>query len=101
MIRQQQKITATLQASGIHVHFDDSIENIPLKFQQKDDLVVFTPAISKENRELNFSSAMDLKKKEQKFSGILPKNFVCHRWHSGKTTIFHFIYLGHIMPLVF
>ena len=57
------KITATLQASGIHVHFDDSIENIPFKFQQKETtLVVYSLQLFQRKIENSTSSsATDLK----------------------------------------
>lgn len=93
------KITATLQASGIHVHFDDSIENIPLKFQQKETtLVVFTPAISKENRELNFFQCNGFKvKKRAEILGDITQNSFCFAIAGthGKTTISSI--LGHIL----
>lgn len=52
-------LTTELQMEGIDVHFDDSIMEIPniVKLGDKNKtLVVYTPAIPKENKELNWFS---------------------------------------------
>ncbi|MDT8418647.1 MAG: UDP-N-acetylmuramate--L-alanine ligase [Lutibacter sp.] len=49
------KITEALQHMGIAVHFDDSVDLIPSEFQNSQDtIVVYTPAIPKNNLELNY-----------------------------------------------
>lgn len=47
--RTQTHLTDTLQAEGISVHFEDSVDLIPAAFLQNpgQTLVVFTPAIPK------------------------------------------------------
>ncbi len=49
------KITEALQHMGIAVHFDDSVDLIPSEFKNSQDtIVVYTPAIPKNNLELNY-----------------------------------------------
>ncbi|MBE0423371.1 MAG: UDP-N-acetylmuramate--L-alanine ligase [Lutibacter sp.] len=49
------KITDALQHMGIAVHFEDSVDLIPAEFKNKQDtIVVYTPAIPKNNLELNY-----------------------------------------------
>ena len=49
------KITEALQHMGIAVHFEDSVDLIPSEFQNNQDtIVVYTPAIPKNNLELNY-----------------------------------------------
>lgn len=53
-------LTAALEIEGIEIHFEDLGENIPLKYKNKSTtLVVFTPAIPKELKELNFFQEND------------------------------------------
>jgi len=49
------KITEALQHMGIAVHFEDSVDLIPSEFKNSQDtIVVYTPAIPKNNLELNY-----------------------------------------------
>jgi UDP-N-acetylmuramate--alanine ligase len=49
------KITDALQHMGIAVHFEDSVDLIPSEFKNSQDtIVVYTPAIPKNNLELNY-----------------------------------------------
>ncbi|HSQ46697.1 MAG TPA: UDP-N-acetylmuramate--L-alanine ligase [Lutibacter sp.] len=49
------KITEALQHQGIAVHFEDSVDLIPSEFKNSQDtIVVYTPAIPKNNLELNY-----------------------------------------------
>ncbi len=49
------EITDSLDALGIKVHFEDAVKNIDSKFLDPETtLVVFTPAIPKEHKELNY-----------------------------------------------
>ena len=54
--RTQTKLTDELTAEGMKVHYEDSVDNIPVEV--KDDkagtLIVFTPAIPKDHKELNY-----------------------------------------------
>lgn len=49
------KITQDLIDLGIEIHFEDAVENIPAVFLEKEEsLVVYTPAIPKEHKELTY-----------------------------------------------
>ena len=49
------KITKSLEDMGIAVHFEDSVDLIPSEFKNSQDtIVVYTPAIPKNNLELNY-----------------------------------------------
>lgn len=49
------KITKSLEDMGISVHFEDSVDLIPSEFKNSQDtIVVYTPAIPKNNLELNY-----------------------------------------------
>jgi UDP-N-acetylmuramate--alanine ligase len=49
------KISDSLHKMGIAVHFEDSVDLIPSEFQNSQDtIVVYTPAIPKNNLELNY-----------------------------------------------
>ncbi len=48
-------ITSALTALGVAVHFEDAVSLIPSAFLQAEHtLVVYTPAVPKNHRELNF-----------------------------------------------
>jgi len=49
------ELTEALSSEGCTIHFEDSIKKIPKSFlNEKDTLVVYTPAIPEEHNELNF-----------------------------------------------
>ena len=49
------KITKSLEDMGIAVHFEDSVDLIPSEFNNSQDtIVIYTPAIPKNNLELNY-----------------------------------------------
>jgi UDP-N-acetylmuramate--alanine ligase len=49
------KITDSLENLGVEIHFEDGVENIPISFLNKNKtLVVYTPAIAKNNTELTY-----------------------------------------------
>ncbi|WP_448519901.1 UDP-N-acetylmuramate--L-alanine ligase [Rhodoflexus sp.] len=52
-------LTAALQAEGMDIHFEDDVALIPTAFLEnpKATLVVYTPAIPNEHRELNYLKA--------------------------------------------
>lgn len=48
-------ITKSLEEIGVNIHFNDAVENIPASFLEKDKtLVVYTPAVPKEHKELDY-----------------------------------------------
>ncbi len=54
--RTSTSLTSELSAEGMHIHFDDNVEQIPSKVKENRDrtLVIFTPAIPKDHQELAF-----------------------------------------------
>jgi len=49
------ELTEALVTEGCAIHFEDSVKKIPKSFlNEKDTLVVYTPAIPEEHKELNF-----------------------------------------------
>ncbi|WP_299251141.1 UDP-N-acetylmuramate--L-alanine ligase [uncultured Cytophaga sp.] len=48
-------LTKALEAEGMWIHYSDNVDEIPAEFKSKDSsLIIFTPAIPKEQSELNF-----------------------------------------------
>lgn len=93
------KITESLQQMGIGVHFEDSIDLIPSEFKNSQDtIVVYTPAIPKNNLELNYlweNHFTVLKRSE--ILGLITKSTFCLAVAGthGKTTTSTI--LGHIL----
>ena len=93
------KITESLQHMGIAVHYDDSVDLIPSEFKNSQDtVVVYTPAIPKNNLELNYlweNHFMVLKRSE--VLGLITKSTFCLAVAGthGKTTTSTI--LGHIL----
>lgn len=93
------KITESLQQMGIAVHYDDSVDLIPLAFKNSQDtVVVYTPAIPKNNLELNYlweNHFTVLKRSE--VLGLITKSTFCLAVAGthGKTTTSTI--LGHIL----
>lgn len=79
------KLTNNLIAEGIGVHYDDNPERVP----NNPELVIYTPAIPKDNAVLNFclSNKYDMKKRAEVL-GIISEKYItiaCAGTH-GKTT---------------
>jgi len=93
------KITKSLQQMGIEVHFEDSVNLIPSEFKDNEHtLVVYTPAIPKNNAELNYfleNKFVVLKRSE--ILGEITENTFCLAVAGthGKTTTSTI--LGHIL----
>ncbi|HCE54734.1 MAG: UDP-N-acetylmuramate--alanine ligase [Lutibacter sp. BRH_c52] len=93
------KITQSLQQMGIAVHYDDSVDLIPSAFKNSQDtIVVYTPAIPKNNLELNYlweNHFTVLKRSE--VLGLITKSTFCLAVAGthGKTTTSTI--LGHIL----
>ena len=92
-------ITNSLENFGIEIHFKDAIKNIPISFLNKEEtLVIYTPAIQKNNTELNYflnNNYQVLKRAE--ILGRITENTFCLAVAGthGKTTTSSI--LGHIM----
>lgn len=76
---------------GIKIHFNDNIANIPEEFKNSENtLVVYTPAIPRNNKELNYfiNNGFDIKKRSEVL-GIISeeKKCIAIAGTHGKTTI--------------
>jgi UDP-N-acetylmuramate--alanine ligase len=84
-------LTQKLEAEGILVHYEDSVELIPAKVSSdnKTSLVVYTPAVPKEHLEFNFlkDNGFEILKRSQVL-GELTKNYftIAVAGTHGKTT---------------
>ncbi len=61
-------LTQTLEAEGIVIHYDDDVNLIPDQYKDKDStLVIFTPAIPKDHKELNYliENGFSIKKRSE------------------------------------
>ena len=63
------KLTEQLVAEGIHIHFDDDVNAIPENFKSNsaETLIVYTPAVPKNHKELNYfkSNGFTIKKRSE------------------------------------
>ena len=84
-------LTTELISEGINIHFDDQLKNIPGEFKNKENtLIVFTPAVPKNNKELNyFIENGFIIKKRSEVLGIISreKSCIAVAGTHGKTTI--------------
>ncbi|WP_405562489.1 UDP-N-acetylmuramate--L-alanine ligase [Polaribacter sp. Asnod6-C07] len=96
------QITNDLEKLGVEIHFNDVVKNIPISFLNKDKtLVVYTPAISKNHKQLNYFIQNDFKVyKRSEILGEITKSTFCLgvAGTHGKTTTSSI--LGHIMAEV-
>jgi len=93
------EITNALEDLGVEVNFEDSINAINDSFLNSEKtLVVYTPAISKDNKQLNYFKANGFKVlKRSEILGLITENTFCLAVAGthGKTTTTSI--LGHIM----
>lgn len=72
-------LTLSLSKNGAQIHYESNISNIPYEFQDKfNTLIIYTPAISKENIELKYFIENDynvLKRSEA--LGLISENKFC------------------------
>lgn len=92
-------ITIALNALGIKIHFEESVESIETAFlNPKTTLIVYTPAISKNHSELHYflSNGFNVLKRSE-ILGLITKNTFCLAVAGthGKTTTTSI--LGHLM----
>jgi len=92
-------ITKSLENLGIPIHFNDSVDAIPKQiFDKEKTLIVFTPAVPKEHRELNYfiDNKYTIYKRSQILGEITKKTFCfAVAGTHGKTTTSTI--LGHIL----
>ncbi|MFT5913722.1 MAG: UDP-N-acetylmuramate--alanine ligase [Bacteroidia bacterium] len=84
-------LTKSLASEGIAIHFEDSVEQVPTKFleNKEDTLVIYTPAIPQDHKELNWLKAegFTVLKRSQALGLITEKNFtIAVAGTHGKTT---------------
>jgi len=85
-------LTTELSQQAIDIHFDDNVKNIPTKIleHKNDTLIVITPAIPKDNLELNYfiSNNFQIIKRAQ-LLGLISKDFptVAIAGTHGKTSV--------------
>ncbi len=82
-------ITSKLEKSGIKIIYQDNIESIPLTFRKKSVIVVFTPAIPIENKQLLFfKNQGNIIFKRSKILGMITNKFktIAIAGTHGKTT---------------
>ena len=95
----QTDITNSLSQLGVDIHYQDSIDLIPSNFKDSQKtLVVYTPAIRKENLELHYFNQHNFKVlKRSEVLGEITKNSFCLAVAGthGKTTTSTI--LGHIL----
>src|SRR6476619_4250967 len=83
--RSETELIKELEAEGIEIHFDENVERIP-----KDvDLVVYTPAVPKDHKELVFyqDNGYEVAKRSDVLQMITKSSFnICVAGTHGKTT---------------
>ena len=84
------KLTEALEKEGMLIHYDEDVEKIPQACRDpKDTLVIYTPAIPAEHKELQFfrNGGFDIQKRAQVL-GTLTKEHkgLCVAGTHGKTT---------------
>lgn len=96
------QITSDLEILGVEIHFEDDIKNIPISYLNKEKtLVIFTPAIPKNQSELIYfkENNFNVLKRSQVLGMISKKTFcLAVAGTHGKTTTSAI--LGHIMKSV-
>ena len=92
------ELTKELTASGIKIHFEDSIAQIPTDYYQENTLVIITPAVPIHHSEWNYFIERDFQiKKRAEVLGIITKDTFCFAVAGthGKTTTSSI--LGHVL----
>ena len=92
------RLTDELIASGMSIHFEDAIREIPSDFYVENTLVVVTPAVPVTHSEWNFFVERDYTiKKRSEVLGLITKDTFCFAVAGthGKTTTSSI--LGHIL----
>ena len=95
----QTEITDSLEALGISVHFKDEMTSVENSYLNKENtLIVYTPAIPKDHKQLNYFKSNGFKiLKRSEILGIITENTFCLAVAGthGKTTTTSI--LGHLL----
>jgi UDP-N-acetylmuramate--alanine ligase len=92
------ELTKELEAIGMKIHFDDTIDKIPSTFDKENTLVIITPAVPTSHSEWNFFKEKGyVIKKRAEVLGIITKDTYCFAVAGthGKTTTSSI--LGHVL----
>lgn len=88
--RVKTSLTTRLEAEGIHVHYEDNLDLVENNFKKKaKTLVIYTPAIPSDHRELQFffSKKFEIKKRSEVLGLITQQHFtIAVAGTHGKTT---------------
>jgi UDP-N-acetylmuramate--alanine ligase len=82
-------LTTHLQKEGMEIHFEDDEKLIPLEFLKQETLIIYTPAIPKEHKELNYfiKHQFEIKKRSEVLGMITETMFtIAIAGTHGKTT---------------
>lgn len=94
------ELTSELIEEGIDIHFEDNIDLIPSDINQENTLVVYTPAIPKDHKELNyfFDQNFEVLKRSEVLGAITRDTYAIGvAGTHGKTTTSSI--LGHILKV--
>lgn len=94
------ELTTELIEEGIDIHFEDNIDMIPSDINQENTLVIYTPAIPKDHKELNyfFDQKYEVLKRSEVLGAITRDTYAIGvAGTHGKTTTSSI--LGHILKV--
>lgn len=76
--RYRSPLCETLEGEGMKIHYEDDISLIPKKFSQEESLIIYTPAIPEDHKELNYFKANGYSLiKRAKVLGEIAQNHRC------------------------
>ena len=82
-------LTQQLENEGMEIHYEDDADMIPESFNNEDSLVIYTPAIPADHKELNFlkENGYEIRKRSEVLGEITKNKFtVAVAGTHGKTT---------------